>query len=45
MLIVDSEENRLVHLGVNVIGDKATNTGLDLSPNARFRYLCSQFMT
>jgi len=43
VLMVDSEEIKPVHLGINVIDDKVENTGLDLSLDAYFRYFVLNF--
>jgi len=43
VLMVDSEEIKPVHLGINVIDGKAAQTGLDLSLDAYFRYFVLNF--
>jgi len=43
VLMVDSEEIKPVHLGINVVDDKAAHTGLDLSLDAYFRYFVLNF--
>ena len=43
VLMVDSEEIKPVHLGINVIGDEVAQTGLDLSLDAYFRYFVLNF--
>ncbi len=43
VLMVDSEEIKPVHLGINVIDGKASHTGLDLSLDAYFRYFVLNF--
>lgn len=43
VLMVDSEEIKPVHLGINVIDGEASHTGLDLSLDAYFRYFVLNF--
>ena len=43
VLMVDSEEIKPVHLGINVIDNEAAQTGLDLSLDAYFRYFVLNF--
>ena len=43
VLMVDSEEIKPVHLGINVIEGEALNSGLDLSLDAYFRYFVLNF--
>lgn len=43
VLMVDSEEIKPVHLGINVIDDNVEHTGLDLSLDAYFRYFVLNF--
>jgi len=43
VLMVDSEEIKPVHLGINVIDGEACHTGLDLSLDAYFRYFVLSF--
>ena len=43
VLMVDSEEIKPVHLGINVIDGDATHHGLDLSLDAYFRYFVLNF--
>ena len=43
VLMVDSEEIKPVHLGINVIDEEAAHSGLDLSLDAYFRYFVLSF--
>lgn len=43
VLMVDSDEIKPVHLGINVIEGEVSNTGLDLSLDAYFRYFVLSF--
>lgn len=43
VLMVDSEEIKPVHLGINVIEGDASHSGLDLSLDAYFRYFVLNF--
>ncbi len=43
VLMVDSEEIKPVHLGINVIAGEASHSGLDLSLDAYFRYFVLNF--
>lgn len=43
VLMVDSEEIKPVHLGINVIDGDASHSGLDLSLDAYFRYFVLNF--
>jgi len=43
VLMVDSEEIKPVHLGINVIDGEVSNSGLDLSLDAYFRYFVLNF--
>lgn len=43
VLMIDSEEIKPVHLGINVIDDEAAHSGLDLSLDAYFRYFVLNF--
>ena len=43
VLMVDSEEIKPVHLGINVVDGEAAQSGLDLSLDAYFRYFVLNF--
>lgn len=43
VLMVDSEEIKPVHLGINVVDGEAAHSGLDLSLDAYFRYFVLNF--
>lgn len=43
VLMVDSEEIKPVHLGINVVDGEASHSGLDLSLDAYFRYFVLNF--